>query len=87
MEYIKLEDLQKNLKAISLSNNDITRCGDGFEDAMTLVNKLLQAIEVIQCCESDSELLNGYELWKRTTSVKTENYTASTLIHMYLKTI
>tara|TARA_R110000796_G_scaffold249560_1_gene377457 strand:- start:75 stop:326 length:252 start_codon:yes stop_codon:yes gene_type:complete len=34
-----------------------------------------------------SELLNGYEIWKRLVNIKTENYTASTLIEMYLKTI
>jgi hypothetical protein len=45
--------------------------------------KLLGIADVSQ----QSELLNGYEIWKRLVNIRTENYTASTLIEMYLKTI
>ena len=57
MEYIKVTDLKEILKDISLSNNDLGRHGDGFEQAMHLINKRLEAINYTPCCKSDSEQL------------------------------
>ena len=47
-----------------------------FEDKLTLTDVSQQR-----------ELLNRYEIWKRFVNIRTEYYTSSTLIKMYLKTI
>ena len=51
MKYIKVTELKKILKDVSLSNNDLGRYGDGFGKAMHLVNKRLETINYTRCCE------------------------------------
>lgn len=47
MNYIDKDKLKEALDAISLSNEDLTRFGDGFEKAIELVYAALDEAEVV----------------------------------------
>lgn len=64
MKTIKLNDLKTKLKAISLSNTDLGRYGDGFEEAMHLVNKAVEAINYSQCSiQLKNKEETAFDLW------------------------